>query len=205
MAVAGIFVFGIASQTAQAQTKTKPRVVSTLPYGRTGPLPQIPLDSIAPVPAQISYCDGELTIVANNSTLSDILRAIREQTKAEIEIPVASDRVVTHLGPGPVREVLAELLNGTPYNYILLGSATDANITRVILQLRAVGDVAGPAQHTAMQETGPNRVMVGRTNQKQDLTAQQQVLDQEVIAPQQQAPINQEVTPPTEGSAEMPD
>jgi hypothetical protein len=167
---------------AQAQTTTEQRVLSTLPYGRTGPLPQVPLDSIAPVPAQVSYRDGELTIIAHNSTLSDILRGIRDQTKAEIEIPIANDRVVIDLGPGPVREVLAELLNGTPYNYILLGSTTGANITRVILLLRDGGDVAGPAQPTAMQETPPN--LVGRTNQKQELTTQQQVpVDQEVKGP----------------------
>jgi len=187
VACACIFVSGIPSPMAQAQATTEQRVVSTLPYGRTGPLPQVPLDSIAPVPAQVSYRDGELTIVAHNSTLSDILRGIHEQTKAEIEIPIENDRVVTDLGPGPVREILAELLNGTPYNYILLGSATDANITKVILLLRDGGDVAGPAQPTAMQETRPNGV-VGHSTQ------QQVPIDQEVKGPRPKQPGPVEMT-----------
>jgi hypothetical protein len=95
---------------------------------------QVPLDAITAVPPQVSYQNNQLTIVAPNSTLADILRAVRKQTGAEIEIPSATERVVTHLGPGPARDVMAELLNGSKFNYILLGSATDDSVlTRVVL------------------------------------------------------------------------
>jgi len=74
-------------------------------------VPQIPLDAIPAVAPQVSYQDGLLTIVAPNSTLGDILRGVRKHTSADIEIPpTASERVVTRLGPGPAREVIAELL-----------------------------------------------------------------------------------------------
>lgn len=106
-----------------------------LPSGPQGPIPQIPLDAIAPVAPQVSYQDGQLTIVAPNSTLGDILRGVRKHTSADIEIPpTASERVVTRLGPGPAREVMAELLNGSRFNYILLGSPDNANVlVRVVL------------------------------------------------------------------------
>jgi hypothetical protein len=106
-----------------------------LPSGPQGPVPQIPLDAIPAVAPQVSYQDGQLTIVAPNSTLSDILRSVRKHTSADIEIPpTASERVVTRLGPGPAREVMAELLNGSRFNYILLGSPDDANLlVRVVL------------------------------------------------------------------------
>jgi hypothetical protein len=106
-----------------------------LPSGTQGPVPQIPLDAIPAVAPQVSYQDGLLTIVAPNSTLGDILRGVRKHTTADIEIPAtANERVVTRLGPGPAREVVAELLNGSRFNYILLGSPEDANLlVRVVL------------------------------------------------------------------------
>lgn len=105
-----------------------------LPSGPTGPVQQIPLDSIAAVAPQVTFQNNQLTIVAPNSTLADILRAVRKQTGAEIEVPAAPERVVTKLGPGPAREVMAELLNGSRFNYVLLGAPGDQNgLTRVVL------------------------------------------------------------------------
>jgi hypothetical protein len=110
-------------------------------------VPQIPLDAIPAVAPQVSYQDGLLTIVAPNSTLSDILRGVKKHTSADIEIPpTASERVVTRLGPGPAREVMAELLNGSRFNYVLLGSPEDANqLTRVVLVAKTA-DSAKPQE-----------------------------------------------------------
>jgi hypothetical protein len=131
------------ADSAHSQRKTKKPPLPPLPSGPTGPVPQIPLDSIAPVPPQVSYQNGQLTIVAPNSTLGDILRAVRKQTGAEIEIPEAKERVVTRLGPGPAREVMAELLNGSRFNYVLLGSPQDASaLTRVVLVAKTASDSA---------------------------------------------------------------
>jgi hypothetical protein len=106
-----------------------------LPSGTQGPVPQVPLDAIPAVAPQVTFDDGLLTIVAPNSTLGDILRSVKKQTSADIEVPpTANERVVTRLGPAPAREVMAELLNGSRFNYILLGSPEDANaLTRVVL------------------------------------------------------------------------
>jgi hypothetical protein len=122
-------------QHAPKKTKKQEPSAVVLPSGPTGvPVPQIPLDVQPAVPPQVSYQNNELTIVAPNSTLADILRAVRKQTGAEIEIPAAPERVVTHLGPGPARDVVAELLNGSRFNYVLLGSPADeATLTRVVL------------------------------------------------------------------------
>ena len=140
--IAGVLCLPIAGR---ADTPTTPRRVHKvkkqqplpppLPSGPQGPIPQIPLDAIAPVAPQVSYQDGQLTIVAPNSTLGDILRGVRKHTSADIEIPpTANERVVTRLGPGPAREVIAELLNGSRFNYVLLGSPENANqLVRVVL------------------------------------------------------------------------
>jgi len=52
---------------------------------------------------------------------------------------------VTHLGPGPARDVMAELLNGSRFNYVLLGSAADNTaLTRVVLVAKAGQESAAP-------------------------------------------------------------
>ena len=95
-----------AADAATSQSHKKPKKpvpLPPLPSGPTGPVQQIPLDSMAPVPPQVSYQNEQLTIVAPNSTLGDILRAVRKQTGAEIEIPVGagagSDSSGTRAGP----------------------------------------------------------------------------------------------------------
>ena len=145
-------------ETTHGQRKAKkPLPPPPLPSGPTGPVQQIPLDSIAPVPPQVSYQNSQLTIVAPNSTLADILRAVRKQTGAEIEVPSAPERVVTHLGPGPARDVMAELLNGSRFNYVLLGSAgNDAALTRIVLVAKTGSDTVGPASGPTLAEQQQN-------------------------------------------------
>jgi hypothetical protein len=83
----------------------------------------------------VTYANGKLTIVAKNSTLSDILSAVGEKTGAAIDLPEdATERVVSELGPGPAREVVAALLNGSHFNYVMVGTETNPNsVARVIL------------------------------------------------------------------------
>jgi hypothetical protein len=167
---AGVFflclaVMGVGSarpvnaNSTHSQKKAKKPPVTPLPSGPTGPVQQIPLDSIAPVAPQVNYQNGQLTIVAPNSTLGDILRAVRKQTGAEIDVPEAKERVVTHLGPGPARDVMADLLNGSRFNYVLLGSPADATLlTRVVLVAKSAPDnvnqnnPAGPQPQAMMQQ-----------------------------------------------------
>jgi hypothetical protein len=95
------------------------------------------MDQIPATPAKVSYQGGLLTISAQNSTLGEILRDVRKLTGAAIEVPQgagSSERVVTHLGPGAPRDILAGLLNGSSFNYVMLGSSTDPDaVSSVIL------------------------------------------------------------------------
>jgi hypothetical protein len=106
---------------------------STIPAYQPKPLTPVPLDQVPAVAPVVKYKDGELSIEAHNSTLSDVLKAVRQQTGAELEIPPnASERVVADLGPGPARQVLADLLNGTHFNYVMVGSSTDPSAVQSI-------------------------------------------------------------------------
>jgi len=136
-----------AQQARKAHTRKKQaEPPPPLPSGPTGrPVPPMPLDAMAAVPPKVTFENNQLTIVAPNSTLADILRAVRKQTGAEIEVPAAPERVVTNLGPGPAREVLADLLNGSRFNYVLLGSPADqAALTRVVLVVKTGGQEVAP-------------------------------------------------------------
>jgi hypothetical protein len=152
--VVGLLLVAVVScpMVSRADTEPAHRVHSKkkvlpppLPSGTQGPVPQVPLDAIPAVAPQVTYEGGLLTIVAPNSTLGDILRSVRKHTSAEIEVPAtASERVVTRLGPAPAREVMAELLNGSRFNYILLGSPADANaLVRVVLVAKSPDTPAG--------------------------------------------------------------
>jgi hypothetical protein len=123
------------------------------------PAPELPppppptLQQMPAVPPKVSFTKGLLTIVAENSTLGDVLRAVRTQTGATVEVPPnATERVVAHLGPGVPREVLASLLNGSHFNYVMLGSPTNPDkVDRIILTSKSgsVPDTgsAPPAQN----------------------------------------------------------
>lgn len=102
-------------------------------------------------PPQVSYQNGMLTIVAQNSSLGDILREVHKSTGAVIEVPAnATERVVTRIGPGPARDVLASLLNGSAFNYVMLGSATDStSLASVMLTMKTGGPVHSSAETAA--------------------------------------------------------
>jgi hypothetical protein len=134
-----------------------------LPSGPRGPVPQISLDSMQAVAPHVTYLDGQLTIVAPNSTLADILRAVRKLTGAEMEIPSnATERVVTNLGPGPAPGVVAELLNGSHFNYVLLGAPSDAKtLTRVVLVAKSGPDATTPGAGVVANAASPQVVAQG--------------------------------------------
>jgi hypothetical protein len=119
----------------------------TQPLPPSGPLPGFNLDQIPSSAPLVAYQSGQLTIVAQNSTLGDILRAVRVRTGASVDMPSNStERVVGHFGPGPAREVLASLLNGSHFDYVLLGTAANPNaLDKVVLMARPIGPAEQPA------------------------------------------------------------
>jgi hypothetical protein len=128
---------------SKKQAQAKP-----LPQLPPGPLQPLNLDQVPASPPQVSYQAGQLTITAQNSTLGDILRAVRSKTGATFDIPAnANERVVGRLGPGPPREVLASLLNGSRFDYVMLGStANPTAIEQLILTPKSGGTAAGGVQ-----------------------------------------------------------
>lgn len=213
-AIFGFLVLGSLSvalaDSTHSQHKTKKQQFPPLPSGPTGPVQQVPLDSIAPVLPQVTYENEQLTIVAPNSTLADILRAVRKQTGADIEIPVAPERVVTHLGPGPARDVLAELLNGSRFNYVLVGSpANDAALTRVVLVAKTAPEIGSPNNRGAEQ---PGMAQAGNMTPAQtqmatdtnDAADAEETTTDDAAADQAAAEAEQQIAAPDQPSVKTP-
>jgi hypothetical protein len=110
-------------------------------------------------PPEVNYQGGQLVIVARNSTMGDVLNAVKQKTGASVEMPASSsERVVGRFGPGAPRDVMAQLLNGSHFDYVLLGSPADPGaLKKVLLMARASGpQPSQPPQQTQPQPSAPN-------------------------------------------------
>ena len=93
-------------------------------------------------PLEVTFRNGSLSIVANKATLSEVLYAVQQRTGADISIPAGAEQehVVAELGPGPAPEVLARLLNGSNFNFLILSAPDNpGHVDRVILSPRDSG------------------------------------------------------------------
>ncbi len=91
--------------------------------------------------------------------MADVLNAVRQKTGAAIDMPPASgERVVGQFGPGAPREVMAQLLNGSHYDYVLLGSPADPEaLKKIVLMAKASGPApAPPPQQQMTQQPNEN-------------------------------------------------
>jgi hypothetical protein len=96
----------------------------------------------------VTYRDGQLTIDAQNSTLAEVLKLVAEKSGAKIEIPPGSglERIYEHAGPGPAQDVLIGLLNGSPYDFVIVSSPQAPNApAQVLLSLRGTEPAANAA------------------------------------------------------------
>jgi hypothetical protein len=98
-------------------------------------------------PLEVTFRNGLLSIVSNKATLSEILYAVQQRTGADIPIPAGAEqeRVVAEFEPAPAPEVLARLLNGSNFNFLILSAPDDPrHLDRVILTARDGGSMPIP-------------------------------------------------------------
>ena len=154
-----IFATDGRAQESPATPQSSPKA-STAPPPQPGETPILlppsslpPQDQVRPSKPQVSFDGKQLTIVANDSTLSEILAAVRASTGAEIDVPTggSGERIAeVRLGPGPARDVLASLLSWTDFGYIIQASDTNPlGIQSVILVARSKTTAGGPTGTSA--------------------------------------------------------
>jgi hypothetical protein len=81
-----------------------------------------PLTNVNAKPATVTLSDGILTVEANNSELSQILKAIGDVSGMAIDGSIRSVRVFGVYGPSKSRDVLTDLLTGLGYNFMMVGA-----------------------------------------------------------------------------------
>ena len=130
------------SMSLMAQSTRTPQAtpaVSTLPATQptTPAPPPVPLtpSQRPPQRAQVTYADGTLSVSADNSSLNQILRQIANDTGMKITGGVADERVFGQYGPAAPAQILAQLLDGTGSNMILV-QRDDAELGELILTPR---------------------------------------------------------------------
>jgi hypothetical protein len=106
----------------------------------------------APVMPPKVVCHGDqMTISANNSTLSSVLAEVQRCMGTKIDLPEgAGDKhMFDRIGPGPASEVLDEFLSATGYNYIIGSSPSNQDKIDSIMLLARVTDPASAAANLA--------------------------------------------------------
>jgi|HubBroStandDraft_6_1064221.scaffolds.fasta_scaffold22228_2 hypothetical protein len=159
MAVKGIRLFPIglivlSTALAGAQTKLVNAAADVTPPPAPAPAPEVPKRpaEMSPKPPKVTCRGDQISISADNSTLDAILAAVKGCTGAKIDIPngAGAIRAFEDLGPGPVREVLDDLLSGTQYNYVIQSSAANPLKVEMVMMTMRTHDANAPAPDLIM-------------------------------------------------------
>ncbi len=116
------------------------------------PAPNWPANDL-PGAASVVYDSRGLLIVASNSSLAQILKDVSTDTGAKVEGMGADQRVFGTYGPGPARDVLSQLLDGSGYNILMIGDRGQGTPRRIVLSPQAGGGTQSAAKNTAARPT----------------------------------------------------
>jgi hypothetical protein len=173
------------------------------------PSPPTPAQ-LPPTPARVTMRNGLLTIDANNSTLADVLTGVRRETRAAIDLPAgaSTERVVANLGPGTPQNVLTALLNGSRFDYIILGSEDQRDaVQRVILRAKS-GPEPTPGGPPVVAQGNPNQGGVNvpppPTDDGEDQAPAEEAPDENNPQPQQQEIDNEQQQGPQGQQQQQP-
>jgi len=101
-------------------------------------LPDWPVND-KPTPAQVTWDSHGLRVEANNASLIQTLHEVALDTGAKIDGIHQDQRVFGVFGPGPAKDVLSQLLDGSGYNMILVGDLGHGTPRQIILSPRTTG------------------------------------------------------------------
>lgn len=105
----------------------------------TGRAEPVRVEPVVKSMLDVSFQNGLLGIRANQVSLGEILFLVRQRTGAAISLPPGAEqeKVAAEIAPAPAPEVLARLLNGSRFNFLILSAANDPRqLDRVILTPR---------------------------------------------------------------------
>lgn len=104
-------------------------------------------------PAKVEFSGKSLSIQADNSSLGAILREVASKTGMQLQGFQQDERVFGSFGPGTPQEVLDDLLNGTPYDLMMVGDLSNGAPRQLILSSATPGGPTPPSpQEIAAQQ-----------------------------------------------------
>lgn len=109
-----------------------------------------------PADASVVWDSHGLLIQASNSSLDQILKEVALKTGATVDGMGADERIFGTYGPGPARDVLTELLDGSGYNILLVGDLGQGTPRRIVLSGRPVASPPGNANSTTSNNDAEN-------------------------------------------------
>jgi len=120
---------------AKAQVKTQATAAQPAPAPATPPVPELPKwpANEKPIQATVTWDSRGLRIEAANSSLEQILSDVAAATGAKVEGLAADQRVFGAYGPGPARDVLSRLLQGSGYNVMMIGDQGQGTPRKIVL------------------------------------------------------------------------
>ena len=104
-------------------------------------------------PATVTSNNNELTVKAENSSLSQILHQVSSATGMKLDGLGGDERVFGSFGPAAPREVITALLDGTSYNVMMVGDLPNGAPRQLLLTRKSSG---GASPSTASANGAPN-------------------------------------------------
>jgi hypothetical protein len=121
------------------------------PAPPTPPQPEIPKWPVNEKadPASVVWDSNGLRIDATNSSLEQILSDVSADTGAKVEGLDNDQRIFGTFGPGSARDVLGQLLDGSGYNFLLIGDQGQGTPREIVLSVRSAGSTIQGAKPSA--------------------------------------------------------
>ena len=172
---------GVATQTSSSQAvpaspgsttripqhrKPRPTSVAVPPVPAPPPKPDWPIDS-SPKPASVRWDSSGLRIDAANSSLQQILDEVESATGTKVEGFGQDQRVYGNFGPGQPRDILAQLLQGTGYNILMVGDQGKGVPREILLSAQSAG--GGPQQIAPRSTPAPEESDEDSTDNQMDV------------------------------------
>jgi hypothetical protein len=108
----------------------------------------------SPSAASVTWDSRGLSVVAANSSLVQIMKAVSADTGASLDGLSKDQRIFGIYGPGSARDVITQLLDGSGYNVLMVGDMGQGTPRQIILTPQTPGGPEPPGARN--QQSSPN-------------------------------------------------
>ncbi len=140
----------------------KPQAAAVAPAPVAPPPPLRPAEQ-PPNPATIDFSSGLLSVRAQNSSLASILTQIQHQTGLVIDGLSHDQRIYGQYGPGSISATLSALLDGSGYDFVIVGGGSGSTAAKLILSAPGSSGAVAPVPVVNNGATPPADANPGET------------------------------------------